>query len=121
VSKPAALISCLLLILAGFTLAWFIRDKFMFVLAIYFFINLGYSLGLKNIPILDIIILAVGFVLRIKAGSVISFIPLSEWIVIMVFLLAVFMAIGKRRDDVLLKLNSGRICANLLKAIILNY
>jgi decaprenyl-phosphate phosphoribosyltransferase len=70
-------------------------------------INVCYSLGLKNIPVLDILILAIGFVLRVKAGSVISFIPLSEWIVIMVFLLAVFMAIGKRRDDVLLKMNSG--------------
>jgi hypothetical protein len=52
-------------------------------------------------------ILAAGFVLRIKGGSVISLVPLSEWIVIMVFLLSVFMAIGKRRDDVLLKLSSG--------------
>lgn len=107
VSKPAALVICGLLIVAGFALAWFIRDKFMFVLGIYFVINLGYSLGLKNIPILDIVILAIGFVLRIKAGSVISLIPLSEWIIIMVFLLAVFMAVGKRRDDVLLKLSSG--------------
>jgi hypothetical protein len=45
--------------------------------------------------------------LRIKAGSVIAHIALSEWIVIMVFLLALFMAIGKRRDDVLLKISSG--------------
>src|SRR5262249_44867672 len=77
------------------------------VLAIYFVLNLAYSLGLKSISILDIMILAAGFVLRIKAGSVISYIPLSEWIIIMVFLLAVFMAIGKRRDDVLLKLSLG--------------
>jgi hypothetical protein len=52
-------------------------------------------------------LLAAGFVLRIKGGSVIAQVPLSEWIVIMVFLLAIFMAIGKRRDDVLLKLSSG--------------
>ncbi|HMH24598.1 MAG TPA: decaprenyl-phosphate phosphoribosyltransferase [Puia sp.] len=107
VSPTSALVICVLLIIAGFTLAWFIRDKFAFVLAIYFFINLGYSLGLKSIAILDILLLAIGFVLRIKAGSVISYVTLSEWIVIMVFLLAVFMAIGKRRDDVLLKIGSG--------------
>ncbi len=107
VSKPLAIIICSLLMLTGFTIAWFLRDKFLFVLAIYFLINLGYSFGLKSIPILDIMILAIGFVLRIKAGSVITFIPLSEWIVIMVFLLAIFMAIGKRRDDVLLKIKSG--------------
>jgi decaprenyl-phosphate phosphoribosyltransferase len=107
VSKPLSLLICSILILGGFLLAWWIRDKFLFVLAIYFFINLAYSLGLKAIPILDIIILAIGFVLRIKSGSVISMVPLSEWIVIMVFLLAIFMAVGKRRDDVLLKLQSG--------------
>ena len=107
VTPTAALVICGLLLIAGFGMAWWIRDKFLFVLAIYFFINLAYSLGLKSIAILDIIILAMGFVLRIKGGSVISYVPLSEWIVIMVFLLAVFMAIGKRRDDVLLKLSSG--------------
>lgn len=107
VSKSVALVIAALLIIGGFTLAWFIRDKFLFVLGIYFLINLGYSFGLKTVPILDIFLLAIGFVLRVKAGSVIAFIPLSEWIVIMVFLLALFMAIGKRRDDVLLKVSSG--------------
>jgi len=107
VSPAAALVICGLLMVAGFGLAWYLRDKFLFVLAIYFGINLVYSLGLKSIAILDIMILAAGFVLRIKGGSVLSYVPLSEWIVIMVFLLAVFMAIGKRRDDVLLKVSSG--------------
>jgi 4-hydroxybenzoate polyprenyltransferase len=107
VAPSAALLICGLLIIAGFGLAWWIREKFLFVLFIYFLINLAYSMGLKAIPILDLILLAAGFVLRIKGGSVIAFVPLSEWIVIMVFLLAVFMAIGKRRDDVLLKLSSG--------------
>lgn len=114
VSPTAALVLCGLLLIAGFGLAWWIRDKFLFVLIIYFLVNLCYSLGLKSIPILDIILLAIGFVLRIKGGSVISYVPLSEWIIIMVFLLAVFMALGKRRDDVLLKLSSG---ADMRKSI----
>jgi decaprenyl-phosphate phosphoribosyltransferase len=107
VSKSAAIIICGLLILAGFGIAFFIKEKFLFVLSIYFVLNLAYSLGLKTIPILDIIIVAIGFVLRIKAGAVIANIGISEWLNIMVFLLALFMAIGKRRDDVLLKLSSG--------------
>jgi decaprenyl-phosphate phosphoribosyltransferase len=121
VSPTHALIICALLLVAGFTLAWFIRDKFLFVLAIYFFINLGYSLGLKAIPILDILLLAIGFVLRIKAGSVIAYIALSEWIVIMVFLLALFMAIGKRRDDVLLKIGSGQDMRKSIKGYNLEF
>jgi decaprenyl-phosphate phosphoribosyltransferase len=107
VSPTSALVICAVLLVAGMGLAWHIRDKFFIVLGVYFLINLAYSLGLKAISILDIFILASGFVLRIKGGSVISLVPLSEWIIIMVFLLAVFMAIGKRRDDVLLKLSSG--------------
>jgi decaprenyl-phosphate phosphoribosyltransferase len=121
VSPTAAIIICCLLLVLGFGLAWAIRDKFFFVLSIYFFINLGYSLGLKNIPILDIMLLAAGFVLRIKGGSVISFTHLSEWIVIMVFLLATFMAIGKRRDDVLLKLSSGTDMRKSIKGYNLEY
>lgn len=107
VSKTSAIIICLLLIVAGFGLAYFVRDKFLFVLSIYFFLNLAYSFGLKTIPILDIIIVSIGFVLRIKGGAVIANIGLSEWLTIMVFLLALFMAIGKRRDDVLLKQSHG--------------
>jgi decaprenyl-phosphate phosphoribosyltransferase len=107
VSKNTSIVLCILLILAGFGIAYFIREKFLFILSIYFFLNLAYSFGLKNIPILDIVILAIGFVLRIKGGAVILHIGVSEWLNIMVFLLALFMAIGKRRDDVLLKLSSG--------------
>ena len=107
ISKTAAVLTCCVFLLAGFTGAWFIRDKFMFVLGLYFLMNLAYSFGLKNIPVLDICIIAIGFVLRVKAGAVIARVGLSEWLTIMVFLLALFMALAKRRDDVLLKLSSG--------------
>jgi decaprenyl-phosphate phosphoribosyltransferase len=121
VSKTAAIIICILLLVAGFLLAYFIRDKFLFVLGIYFILNLAYSFGLKTIPILDIIILAIGFVLRIKSGAVIAVIGLTEWLNIMVFLLALFMAIGKRRDDVLLKLSSGTDMRKSLKGYNLEF
>ncbi len=114
VSKKAALALCILLVAIGFAIAFSIRGKFLFVLTIYFLLNLGYSFGLKNIPVLDIFIVAVGFVLRVKAGAVIIVVGLSEWLTIMVFLLALFMAIGKRRDDLLLEISSG---ANMRKSI----
>lgn len=121
VSRTAAIIICALLILTGFGIAFFIETKFLFVLGIYFLINLGYSFGLKNIPILDIGIVAAGFVLRVKAGAVIADIGISEWLNIMVFLLALFMAIGKRRDDVLLKLSSGTDMRKAIKGYNLEY
>lgn len=108
VSKPAALLIFGLCILAGLAIAWYVKPKFLFVLGIYFILNLVYSFGLKNISILDIIILATGFVLRVKAGGVAAGVPVSEWLMIMVFLLALFMAVAKRRDDVLIKQQSGQ-------------
>ncbi len=121
VSGSAAIAICISLIITGFGIAWFIEEKFLFVLAIYFLLNLGYSFGLKNIPILDIMIVAAGFVLRVKAGSVIADIGISEWLNIMVFLLALFMAIGKRRDDVLLKLSSGTDMRKAIKGYNLEF
>jgi len=121
VSKKASIIICFLLILAGFGIAYFIREKFLFVISIYFLINLAYSFGLKNIPILDIMVLAIGFVLRVKGGAVIAIVGVSEWLNIMVFLLALFMAIGKRRDDVLLKLTSGTDMRKAIKGYNLEF
>lgn len=121
VSGRNALIICMILIIAGLGIAYYIEEKFLFVIGIYFVLNLGYSFGLKNIPILDIVIVAVGFVLRVKGGAVIADIGLSEWLNIMVFLLALFMAIGKRRDDVLLKLSSGTDMRKAIKGYNLEF
>ncbi len=121
VSKTGALLLSLVLLLAGFGIAWAIRDKFLFVLAVYFGLNLFYSLGLKSIAILDVFIIAIGFVLRVKAGAVIIVIGMTEWLTIMVFLLALFMAIGKRRDDVLLKNSSGTSMRKSLKGYNLDF
>ncbi len=121
VNKYLAIVVSILLLIVGLTWAFFIRDKFFFVLSIYFLLNLGYSLGLKKIAILDILIIAIGFVLRVKAGAVIARIGLSEWLTIMIFLLALFLAIGKRRDDVLIKLDSGNEMRQSIKGYNLEF
>lgn len=72
------------------------------ILFFYFLLNVAYSLKLKHITIIDIFIIAVGFVLRLFAGNCVLDAHLSMWIIIMTFLLALFLAIAKRRDDVLL-------------------
>lgn len=108
--KPgAAIVIALALFITGFVLAYFADAHFRFiaVLASYFAINLMYSLGLKNISVLDILIIAAGFVLRIKGGGYIAGVDVSPWLTLMVLLLSLFMAIGKRRDDIMLKLETG--------------
>ena len=109
VKKPVALVICILLFLAGNLLAWLANPEGLFniILVIYFAVNLAYSFGLKNIAILDILLLSMGFVFRVKAGATIAHVDTSEWLIIMTFLLALFMAIGKRRDDLVLKDATG--------------
>lgn len=108
--KPGtALAIAAVLLLAAFTLAvaGVGNTRFILILAVYFGLNLGYSLGLKNISVLDILIIAIGFVLRLKAGGYIANVEVSPWLTLMVLLLSLFMAIAKRRDDILLKLETG--------------
>jgi 4-hydroxybenzoate polyprenyltransferase len=73
--------------------------------------NLLYSYRLKHIPILDISIIAVGFVLRLYIGEAAGGgkTPLSMWIVLITFLLALFLALAKRRDDVLLSMDGQKV------------
>lgn len=78
------------------------------VLLIYIILNIGYCFSLKHIAIVDITIIAIGFVLRLFIGSLVTEIPLSKWIVMMTFLLALFLALAKRRDDVLHFIDTGK-------------
>ena len=70
------------------------------IILAYVVMNLAYSTKLKQIPILDVFIIAIGFVLRVFAGGINASIFISHWIVLMTFLLALFLAFAKRRDDV---------------------
>jgi 4-hydroxybenzoate polyprenyltransferase len=78
------------------------------VIFTYMVMNVAYSLKLKRIPILDVSIIATGFVLRIFVGALAVNVVLSEWIVLMTFLLALFLAFAKRRDDVIIFKKTGK-------------
>ena len=82
--------------------------KALIILLIYITLNIGYCFFFKHIAIVDITIIATGFVLRLFIGAFTSGISLSKWIVIMTFLLALFLALAKRRDDVLHFMNTGK-------------
>jgi 4-hydroxybenzoate polyprenyltransferase len=82
--------------------------KAILPLLIYVILNLAYSLKLKHVAIVDVSIIATGFVLRLFVGALATGIELSSWIVIMTFLLALFLALAKRRDDVLIYVITGK-------------
>jgi 4-hydroxybenzoate polyprenyltransferase len=68
----------------------------------YIVMNLAYCVKLKQVALLDVFIIATGFVLRVVVGGMATGIVLSHWIVLTTFLLALFLAVAKRRDDVVI-------------------
>lgn len=77
------------------------------IVSCYFVMNLLYSVKLKQYAIIDVCIVAMGFVLRILAGGMAGGIVLSHWIVLMTFLLTLFLSFAKRRDDVVRMQKTG--------------
>ncbi|MDR3002491.1 MAG: UbiA prenyltransferase family protein [Fibromonadaceae bacterium] len=73
----------------------------------YYAMNMAYCIKLKQYAIIDVAIIAFGFVLRVWVGGTAADIWLSEWIIMMTFLLALFLAFAKRRDDVILHQSIG--------------
>ncbi len=73
----------------------------LYVVVFYWLLNLAYCVKLKQYAIIDVCVVAFGFVLRMLAGGEAAGIELSHWIVLMAFLITLFMAFAKRRDDVL--------------------
>lgn len=71
------------------------------VLLFYYILNICYCAKLKQYAIVDVCIVAFGFVLRVLAGGFATDITLSKWLVLMTFLLTLFLSFAKRRDDVL--------------------
>ena len=108
ISKKSAIVLMSVFFILGISLMGLLSLQALVILGAYITLNIGYSFYLKHIALLDVTIIAIGFVLRLFVGSTVTGIPLSMWIVIMTFLLALFMALAKRRDDVLLFLNTGK-------------
>ena len=68
-------------------------------LLLYFVLNLGYSMGMKNIPLVDVAILTSGFLIRVLYGAALTDIEISNWLYMTVVTGAFFMGLGKRRNE----------------------
>jgi 4-hydroxybenzoate polyprenyltransferase len=93
------------LLVTALVAAWLLAPAFAVVVALYFVMNLAYSLRLKRTAILDVILLAMGFVLR-AVGSVevlaTDEVLISPWLLLCTFFLAMFIGAGKRRTELAL-------------------
>ena len=98
VSAPVALALAALLLVAGLALAWSNR-VLLALLCIYVLLNLAYSWRLKQIPVVDVSIIASGFMLRLLAGTVAVGIPPSRWLLLTGIFLALFLGFSKRKAE----------------------
>jgi len=83
------------------------RNTIMVLILFYYVMNLAYCVKLKEYAIVDVVIISIGFVLRVFVGGAATGIKCSDWMIIMTFLLALFLAFAKRRDDVILYMNTN--------------
>ena len=96
------------LLISGFLTTYIFVPQILPIIGFYLILNLLYSKYLKHISLVDIVVVSLCYVIRLFIGSVAANVVLSHWIIIMTFLLAMFLAIAKRRDD--LKYENVRNC-----------
>lgn len=99
VSARTALALAAVLAIGGAVLGAFASITVLWLLAVYAVINLAYSAGLKQVVILDVFIIAAGFMLRILAGTVGVDIPPSQWLLLTGLLITLFLGFAKRRAE----------------------
>jgi 4-hydroxybenzoate polyprenyltransferase len=96
-----------LLLAAGLTAAFLLGARFGVIAATYVGLQTLYSLALKQVVILDVLTIAIGFVLRAAAGAVVIDVRFSMWLLLCTVLLALFLALSKRRHELTLLANEA--------------
>ena len=111
-TNTAYFLSILLAIIALMG-SYILNINIFYVLIIYLSINILYSAKLKYIPIIDIIIIAFGFVLRLFVGGYAINEMITNWIIALTFILSIFIALAKRREDIQLLLDGKETRRNV--------
>ncbi len=101
-SKSFALMIAYVLIVWSMAMAFLLDRNFSLLLAVYFIIGILYSVCLKNIVIIDLFCIASGFLLRVLCGVVVIGVPISHWLLSCTIFLSLFLALGKRRAEMVL-------------------
>lgn len=101
VSVPMAMLLAALLGLPGLGLAWYASPAVLAILIGYALMNIAYSLRLKHVVILDVFIIATGFMLRILAGTLGVGIPPSQWLLLCGLMVTLFLGFTKRRAEII--------------------
>jgi 4-hydroxybenzoate polyprenyltransferase len=102
VSTKAALLAAAMLGFAALAGAWTIDHAFFQIVSLYAALNLVYSAWLKRVMLVDVFVIAAGFVLRVIGGGIVIHVELSAWLIVCTTLLALFLALSKRRHELVL-------------------
>ena len=105
VQKRTALFFSGFLTLVGLYFAYLLSNPFFITAVIFVVVQISYNLYLKHVILLDIITIAITFMLRIFAGSFVVVVPLSSWLILTTMMLSLFLATGKRRSELTLLTN----------------
>lgn len=105
-SVPAAWVLAVVLLAVALAGAWYVRVPFFGALLVYVVLTALYSFGLKHVAIVDVLVVALGFVLRAMAGALALNVTFTNWLVVCTLFLALFLALSKRRQE-LLSLEGG--------------
>ena len=105
---PAVFIFLAILLFAGGVASYLISPSIFLLVLTYLMLNLAYTIKLKHVAIIDVAIISTGFVIRLLVGAEATQVDLSHWIIVMTFLLALFLSLAKRRDDVLIYLKTDQ-------------
>jgi len=106
ISVGQALIMLVFVALCASVFAIGLNVKFMAAAGIYFVLNIAYSFGLKRVILVDVFVIAAGFMLRVLAGALAIAVVVSPWLVLCTLFVSIFLAISKRRGELLLSAGS---------------
>lgn len=113
--KSHAILSFFVLSALAFILAITLNLNFLIITLVYFSLQVAYSFWLKHVVILDVFVIAAGFLIRVVAGGLAIEVTLSSWLLICTILLALFLAMGKRRHELVLLEDEARDHRPILK------
>lgn len=119
------------IIIAGFVLILSILLNFLaigtflhmalYCLIAYLLINICYSFGMKNIPILDVVLLAMGFIIRVYYGAAVIDVPVSNWLFLTILNASFFLGLGKRKKELVVKKDVRSVLKNYNENFLTNF
>lgn len=99
ISRGASVAVLILLLTIALLAGWLVSLLFLSYVALYLLLSAAYSLHLKHLPVVDVFCIAFGFVLRLYGGGAAFGVYVSDWLFLSVFLLSIFLSVGKRYSE----------------------